>query len=84
MASVKEDMIRLIQEQPDDSSFEEILSLHSFRGREGCFGGPLGSSNRLRSPGNAPAQPAAASDYEWVLLLEWAGPAYYRCYDLTG
>jgi hypothetical protein len=25
MASVKEDMIRLIQEQPDDSSFEEIL-----------------------------------------------------------
>jgi len=30
MATVKEDMIRLIREQPDDSSFEEILKELAF------------------------------------------------------
>ena len=30
MATVKEDMIRLIQDQPDDSSFDEILKELAF------------------------------------------------------
>jgi len=30
MATVKDDMIRLIQEQPDDSSFDEILKELAF------------------------------------------------------